>query len=64
VSDDLNIIAVDNGDQEYVGVLHTNKIPSFCGNAFAIVSANKQGSFKLTAKSKGLKANTVTVNCK
>ena len=64
VSDDLNIIAVDNGDQEYVGVLHANKIPSFCGNALAIVSANKKGNFKLTAKAKGLKANTVTVNCK
>ena len=64
VSDDLNVIAVDNGDQEYVGVLQSNKIPSFFGNALAIVSANKKGSFKITAKAKGLKANTVKVICK
>jgi len=64
VSDDLNVIAVDNGDQEYVGTLHSNKIPSFFGNALCIASASKKGSFTITAKAKGLKSNTVTVNCK
>lgn len=64
IAEDLNILGVDNGDQEYVGVLQDNKIPSFGGLALAIISSNQKGNFNITAKSDGLKANTVKVICK
>lgn len=64
IADGLNILAVDNGDPEYVGDLTDNKIPTLGGLGLCIISANKKGNFSITAKSEGLKANTVTVKCK
>jgi beta-galactosidase len=60
------IIATDNGDAASHESFQAKSKKAFNGMCLVIVAAEKgaTGSFKVVAESKGLKAATVTVNCR
>lgn len=60
------LIAVDNGDQTSIESFQANHRKAFSGMCLAIIKSDKNnaGTIKLTAKSKGLKSNSITVQSK
>lgn len=60
------IVATDNGDAASHESFQAKSKRAFNGMCLVIVAAEKgaTGSFKVVAESKGLKAATVTINCK